>query len=103
MVDIQCPTTDIWRENKKRRKKKPQEENIYICPHPAVQGGHKLEWNLNPLTRTVMLLQYLKIMYWEISSQVYLLKSKFIQQTFPQKSAHIIMVALPAKIRRWLM
>ena len=30
-------------------------------------------------------------MYWEISSQAYLLKNKFIQQTIPQKSAHIIM------------
>ena len=40
MVDIQCPTSEIRRGNKKRRrKKKPQYENI--CPHPAMQGGHK--------------------------------------------------------------
>jgi len=43
MVDIQCPTAEIRRGNKKRKKKKPQDENIYIyiCPHPAMQGGHK--------------------------------------------------------------
>jgi len=22
-------------------KKKPQDEDIIICPHPAMQGGHK--------------------------------------------------------------
>jgi len=27
MVDIQCPTAEIRRGNKKRRKKKPQDEN----------------------------------------------------------------------------
>jgi len=30
MVDIQCPTAEIRRGNKKRRKKKPQDENIYV-------------------------------------------------------------------------
>jgi len=39
MVDIQCPTAEIRRGNKKDRKKKPQDENI--CLHPAMQGGHK--------------------------------------------------------------
>jgi len=39
MVDIQCPTAEIRRGNKKKK-----EETTgwnYICPHPAVQGGHK--------------------------------------------------------------
>ena len=31
MVDIQCPTAEISRGNKKRRKKK-QDENILLCP-----------------------------------------------------------------------
>jgi len=30
MVDIQCPTAEIRRGNKKRKKKKPQDENIYV-------------------------------------------------------------------------
>jgi len=30
MVDIQCPTAEIRPGNKKRRKKKPQDENIYV-------------------------------------------------------------------------
>jgi len=30
MVDIQCPTAKIRRGNKRRRKKKPQDENIYV-------------------------------------------------------------------------
>jgi len=30
MVDIQCPTAEIRRGNKKRRKKKPQDENVYV-------------------------------------------------------------------------
>jgi len=30
MVDIQCPTAEIRRGNKKDRKKKPQDENIYV-------------------------------------------------------------------------
>jgi len=30
MVDIQCPTAEIRRGNTKRRKKKPQDENIYV-------------------------------------------------------------------------
>jgi len=30
MVDIQCPTAEIRRGNKKRRKMKPQDENIYV-------------------------------------------------------------------------
>ena len=30
MVDIQCPTAKITRGNKRRRKKKPQDENIYV-------------------------------------------------------------------------
>jgi len=31
MVDIQCPTAEIREEIKKRRKKKkPQDENIYV-------------------------------------------------------------------------
>jgi len=30
MVDIQCPIAEIRRGNKKDRKKKPQDENIYV-------------------------------------------------------------------------
>jgi len=30
MVDIQCPTAEIRRGNKKRRRKKSQDENIYV-------------------------------------------------------------------------
>jgi len=30
MVDIQCLTTEIRQGNKKDRKKKPQDENIYV-------------------------------------------------------------------------
>jgi len=38
MSDIQCPTAEIRRGNKK------EEETTglkYICPHSAMKGGHK--------------------------------------------------------------
>jgi len=41
MVDVQCPTAEIRRGNKKRKKKETTGWK-YICPHPAMQGGHKL-------------------------------------------------------------
>jgi len=34
MVDIQSPTAEIKRGNKKRRRKKKQHENIMVCPIP---------------------------------------------------------------------
>jgi len=37
MVDIQSPTAEIRRGNKKRRKK--QDENIMVCP--ITKGDHK--------------------------------------------------------------
>jgi len=37
MVDIQSPTAEI-RQGKKERKKKPQDENIMVCP--ITQGDH---------------------------------------------------------------
>ena len=42
MVDIQSPTAEI-RQGKKRKKKKPQDENIYGLP--ITYSGHKnQEW-----------------------------------------------------------
>ena len=41
MADIQCPTAEIRRGNKKRKKKEETTGWKYICPHPAMQGGHK--------------------------------------------------------------
>jgi len=32
MVDIQSPTAEITRGKKEERKKKPQDENIMVCP-----------------------------------------------------------------------
>ena len=43
MADIQCPTAEIRRGNKKRRRKKnkPQHENIYGLP--ITQGDRKID------------------------------------------------------------
>jgi len=46
MVDIQSTTAEIGEEKKKKKK---QDENIYVrTPHPAIQGGHKLECGTVP-------------------------------------------------------
>ena len=41
MADIQSATTDIRRGKKEERKKKPQDENIMVCPIPY--GDHNNE------------------------------------------------------------
>jgi len=40
MVDIQSATAEI-RRGKKRKKEETGRK--YVCPHPAMQGGHKLQ------------------------------------------------------------
>jgi len=39
MADIQSPTAEIRRGIKKKKKKKPQDESIMVCP--ITQGDHK--------------------------------------------------------------
>jgi len=42
MADIQSPTTEIRRGKKeRRRKKKPQDENVMVCPIPQGNNNKK--------------------------------------------------------------
>jgi len=51
MVDIQSPTAEIRRGNKKRRKKK-QDENIMVCP--VAEGDHNKD-HIHCLSQTKLL------------------------------------------------
>ena len=52
MVDIQSETAEI----RQRKKKKKETGRKYICPHPAMQGGHKKKAWAGHTPRTVSLL-----------------------------------------------